>query len=124
MGSTLLRPVDPRVYNCQSFARELQTMRSWVWVVPAALGLALILHSYDRLLKGDPEAPWASGFLCIGPGGTARPLDVGTRISTRSALFTRECDGPGDAQGHGHGETGNQSRPGSQASSQTHRAAG
>ncbi len=58
-------------------------MRSWVWAVPAILGLALMLHSYDRLLKGDPEAPWASGFLCIGQGGAARPLNVGTRISTR-----------------------------------------
>jgi hypothetical protein len=58
-------------------------MRTWAWVVAAVLGLALMILSYDRLLRADPEAPWAYGFLCIGQGEAARPLDVGTRISTR-----------------------------------------
>ena len=58
-------------------------MRYWAWAVAAVLGLALMNLSYDRLLRADPEAPWASGFLCIGQGGAARPTDVGTRISTR-----------------------------------------
>ncbi len=58
-------------------------MRTWAWAVPAVLGLALMILSFDRLLKVDPEAPWAHGFLCIGQGGAAKPLDVGTRISTR-----------------------------------------
>src|SRR5208337_4865072 len=58
-------------------------MRTWAWVVPAVLGLAMMLQSYDRLLKVDPETPWAHGFLCIGQGEAAKPLDVGTRISTR-----------------------------------------
>jgi hypothetical protein len=58
-------------------------MRYWAWAVAAVLGLALMNLSYDRLLRADPEAPWASGFLCIGQGGAARPADVGTRISTR-----------------------------------------
>jgi hypothetical protein len=58
-------------------------MRNWVWAVPAVLGLALMILSFDRLLKVDPEAPWAHGFLCIGQGEAAKPLDVGTRISTR-----------------------------------------
>ena len=40
-------------------------------------------QSYTRLLRDDPEAPWASGFLCIGEGGATRPLHLGTRISTR-----------------------------------------
>ena len=58
-------------------------MRTWAWLVPAALGLALMLQSYDRLLKGDPDAPWASGFLCIGEGGAARPWELGSRLSAR-----------------------------------------
>ncbi len=58
-------------------------MRTWAWAVPAVLGLAMMLLSYDRLLKVDPEAPWAHGFLCIGQGEAAKPLDVGTRNSTR-----------------------------------------
>src|SRR5271165_5003430 len=58
-------------------------MRTWAWAVPAVLGLALMILSFDRLLKVDPEAPWAHGFLCIGQGEAAKPLDVGTRISTR-----------------------------------------
>src|SRR5271165_1221109 len=58
-------------------------MRTWAWAVPAVLGLALMILSFDRLLKVDSEAPWAHGFLCIGQGEAAKPLDVGTRISTR-----------------------------------------
>ncbi len=58
-------------------------MRYWAWAVPVVLGLALMNLSYDRLLRADPEAPWAFGFLCIGQGGAARPIDLGTRISTR-----------------------------------------
>jgi hypothetical protein len=58
-------------------------MRTWTWAVSAVLGLALMTLSYDRLLKVDPEAPWAHGFLCIGQGEAAKPLDVGTRNSTR-----------------------------------------
>ena len=58
-------------------------MRTWAWAVPTVLGLALMILSFDRLLKVDPEAPWAYGFLCIGQGEAAKPLDVGTPISTR-----------------------------------------
>ncbi len=58
-------------------------MRTWAWAVSAVLGLALMILSFDRLLRADPEAPWAHGFLCIGQGEAAKPLDVGTRISTR-----------------------------------------
>jgi hypothetical protein len=78
-------------------------MRTWAWAVPAVLGLALMMHSYDRLLRVDPEAPWASGFLCIGKGGAAIPLNVGTRISTQlrylpeSALTQAMLKGLGDA---------------------------
>jgi len=42
-----------------------------------------MIVSFDRLLKVDPETPWAHGFLFIGQGKAAKPLEVGTRISTR-----------------------------------------
>ena len=58
-------------------------MRTWAWAVPAVLGLILMMLSFDRLLKVDPEAPWAYGFLCIGQGGAAKALNVGRHISTR-----------------------------------------
>ncbi len=58
-------------------------MRTWAWAVPAVLGLAVMIVSFDRLLKVDPETPWAHGFLFIGREGAARPLDVGKRFSTR-----------------------------------------
>ena len=83
-GSTLLRSGPASLYNCPRLLAEGGSIvRSWLWAIPAVLGLAVMLHSYDRLLHGDPEAPWASGFLCIGKDGAARPLEVGTRISTR-----------------------------------------
>jgi hypothetical protein len=62
-------------------------MRTWAWAVPAVLGLALMILSFDRLLKVDPEAPWAHGFSCIGQGEAAKPLDVGTPISTRLRYY-------------------------------------
>ncbi len=58
-------------------------MSNWAWAAPAVIGLSLMTQSYTRLLRDDPEAPWASGFLCIGEGGATRPLHLGTRISTR-----------------------------------------
>jgi hypothetical protein len=59
------------------------TVKNWAWAATAALGLALMAQSYRLLIRQDPYAPWASGFLCVGKGGPTRPLQVGTRISTR-----------------------------------------
>jgi hypothetical protein len=58
-------------------------MKTWAWAVLAVLGFGLMLLCYERLLRGDPETPWAFGFLCIGRGGAVKPLDVGTCLSTR-----------------------------------------
>src|SRR5271157_5515628 len=72
--------------------------------------------SYDRLLKVEPEAPWAYGFLCIGQGEAAKPLDVGTRISTRlrylpaSASDQAMLKGLGGAMLKGLGEAAPETR--------------
>ncbi len=58
-------------------------MKSWAWTVPAVLGLGLMIVSYDRQMRVDSGAPWSSGFLCIGKGEPAKPLDLGTRVSGR-----------------------------------------
>ena len=76
-------------------------MRTWAWAVPAVLGLALMILSFDRLLKVDPEAPWAYGFLCIGQGEPAKPLDVGTRISTRLRYLPASASGQAMLKGLG-----------------------
>ena len=58
-------------------------MKKWTWAILAGVGFGLMVESYERLLRGDPQAPWAAGFLCIGEGNPARPLEVGTHFSTR-----------------------------------------
>jgi hypothetical protein len=43
--------------------------------------------TYDTMIRPDPQAPWASGFLCIGEGDAAKPLDPGMIVSTRLRLL-------------------------------------
>jgi hypothetical protein len=58
-------------------------MRGLIWLVLAVMGASLMVFSYHRLLRGDPDAPWAFGFLCIGEGEPKKPLEIGERLSTR-----------------------------------------
>ena len=58
-------------------------MRPWIWAMLAAAGLGLMLMSYHRWVRGDPEAPGAFGLLFVGDGVAASKLDVGTTSSTR-----------------------------------------
>ena len=62
-------------------------MKTVAWAVLAALGLGLMVLAYDKLVRGDPRAPWASGFLFIGDGQPAKPVEVGTLVSTRLRLL-------------------------------------
>ena len=62
-------------------------MKTLTWAVLAVLGLGLMVLSYHDLVRGDPQAPWAFGFLCVGDGEPAKPLDVGTLVSTRLRLL-------------------------------------
>src|SRR3954451_11977787 len=58
-------------------------MKAMVWTVLAAAGLGLMLISYDRWIRGDPDAPGAFGFLCVGDEQPAGKLDAGTSTTTR-----------------------------------------
>ena len=62
-------------------------MKSWIWLVLAVLGLALMVIAYQRGIRTDPQAPWARGFLCIGKGEVETPLAVETHFSTRLRLL-------------------------------------
>ena len=80
-------------------------MRSWLWAIPAVLGLAVMLHSYDRLVVGgDPSSPWASGFLCIGRTGQPGPWKW-EPASRPVLLFARESVTQTLLKGRGRGET-------------------
>jgi hypothetical protein len=58
-------------------------MRAWAWAVLAVAGFALMIVSFGRWLRLDPEAPWAAGYLAIGSGEPAEKPDVGTILATR-----------------------------------------
>ncbi len=42
-------------------------MKSWIWLIVAAVGWALMLASYTSQSRLDPSAPWSSGSIVIGP---------------------------------------------------------
>jgi hypothetical protein len=62
-------------------------MKSAKWAVLAALGLGLMVMTFEKQMRGDPSAPWAFGLLCIGEGEPAKPIDPGTLVSTRLRLL-------------------------------------
>src|SRR5262245_17265340 len=62
-------------------------MKIWIWAIRSALGLGLMIETYQRFMRGDPHAPWAQGLLCIGEGEPVEPLEVGTHFSTRLRLL-------------------------------------
>ena len=86
-------------------------MKTGTWAVLAVLGLGLMVLSYDKLVRGDPQAPWAFGFLCIGDGEAAKPLDVGTLVSTRLRLLPAASTGGSSAEGRQCGHTAEQVEP-------------
>jgi hypothetical protein len=54
-----------------------------MWGALCIMGFFLMVGSYERWLRLDPEAPWAAGYLCIGSGEPAEPMNAGTVLSTR-----------------------------------------
>src|SRR6516164_5118535 len=42
-------------------------MKSWIWLIVAAVGWGIMLAGYSSRARLDPGAPWSSGFLVIGP---------------------------------------------------------
>jgi hypothetical protein len=46
-------------------------MKAWVWMIIAVLGVAMMLGAYASRDRLDPQAPWASGLMVIGPTTSA-----------------------------------------------------
>ncbi len=42
-------------------------MKSWIWLVVAAVGWAMMFWGYTSRSRLDPSAPWSSGLIVIGP---------------------------------------------------------
>jgi hypothetical protein len=42
-------------------------MRAWQWAIVAAIGFGVMYTAYTMRARPDPNAPWASGLLVIGP---------------------------------------------------------
>ena len=68
-------------------------MKSWMWAVLAALGLVLMGAAYREGIRTDPAAPWAGGFLCIGDGKPAKPLEGGDAFPHADAAAARRGSG-------------------------------
>ena len=54
-------------------------MKSWLWVVVAALGLAMMATAYYRRPALDPNVAWGRGLIALGPAlepKTATPFPV------------------------------------------------
>jgi hypothetical protein len=62
-------------------------MKMWAWVVLAALGLGMMVLTYQKLIRGDPQAPWGAGFLFVGDGKPAKEPKAGSLLSTRLRLL-------------------------------------
>ena len=75
-------------------------MRTWAWAVPAVLGLALMILSFDRLLRADPERPGRMGS-CVLAGRGSQTVGRGNSHFDSVAVSARKCLGPGHAHGVG-----------------------
>ena len=42
-------------------------MKPWMWLVVAAIGWAMMLTGYMLRARINPNAPWSSGAIVIGP---------------------------------------------------------
>ncbi|MGC8639313.1 MAG: hypothetical protein ACP5XB_05470 [Isosphaeraceae bacterium] len=62
-------------------------MKTAAWVVLAAIGLGLMVLTYEKQIRGNPQAPWASGLLFIGEGEPAKPVEAGTVVWSRLRLL-------------------------------------
>ena len=75
-------------------------MKTVTWAVLAVLGLGLMVLTYQKLMRGDPQAPWASGFLCVGEGNRpSRSIVERPLVSTRLRLLPLRPQADDLAQG-------------------------
>jgi hypothetical protein len=58
-------------------------MRSWIWLVVAVVGMALMVAAYERGMRLDPSAPWGSGLMVVGDGEPDGPSPIGEALATR-----------------------------------------
>lgn len=68
-------------------------MKALIWGLVAILGLGLMVLTYDKMMRCKPGAPWASGFIVIGAGEAARPVDSGTVVAVRLRLLPASAQG-------------------------------
>jgi hypothetical protein len=47
-------------------------MKSWIWLIVAAVGWTMMLAGYKSRPRIDSTAPWSSGLIVIGPIGSAQ----------------------------------------------------
>jgi hypothetical protein len=62
-------------------------MRAWSWPSLAVLGFGLMLVGYSNRPQVDPAAPWAYGFIVIGPKEPGEQPPTNTIIPTRVRLL-------------------------------------
>jgi hypothetical protein len=63
-------------------------MRAWFWVIIALVGFAMMLAAYSSREQVDPEAPWSSGLIVIGPTLSADKVVPAGAISARVRLLS------------------------------------
>jgi hypothetical protein len=61
--------------------------KTWLWPVVAASGFGMMALSYATLPRPDPQAPWANGFIAVGPEPSGAGNLPGRVIPTRLRLL-------------------------------------
>jgi len=62
-------------------------MKAWSWVIVAAGGFAMMLAAFVNRPRPDPNAPWAQGFVIVGPDAASRNGLPGEIIKARLRLL-------------------------------------
>jgi hypothetical protein len=63
-------------------------MKTWIWVIIAAVGLSLMLAAYETRGPVDSEAPWSSGLIVMSPDGSAAKVVRAGAIPARLRLLS------------------------------------
>ena len=72
-------------------------MRTWAWAVPAVLGLALMILSFDRLLRVRSRGALGAWVLVYWPGRGSQTVGRGNAHFDSVAVSARKCLGSGHA---------------------------
>jgi hypothetical protein len=63
-------------------------MKAWGWMIIAILGIAMMVGAYASRDRLDPQAPWASGLLAIGPASDVEAKPPAGAIPVRVRLLS------------------------------------